>query len=597
MGREIDEIKQRLDIVDIISEYVPLKKAGSNFKAPCPFHQEKSPSFMVSAQKQIFHCFGCHKGGDLFTFVQEIEGIDFYETLKILAKKAGVKLEQKQGVPRSQKQALQDVIELATQFYHKVLISHPKAEHARAYASKRKLSKETIESFKIGYAPDSWDALLRFLKQNKVSEATMLKAGLLVQNPEKGTVYDRFRNRFMIPLSDVYGTVVGFTARTLSPDEQGGKYINTPQTEVYDKSALVFGLDLAKQAIKEQGCVVIVEGNMDVISSHQAGVKHVVAVSGTALTQQQLQLLKRFTTKVILSFDSDSAGLAAAKRSAGLALQMGFEVLALELVKGKDPDECINQGVELWQQSIQQALPVIDHFMHLSMSELDLSNPQSKKKITDELLPFIKLIPHKVEQEHYLQKLGQVLNTSLTTLQSELTTAKPTTNYTQNKEEESAHEVNINQEHQAPIEDSALLKAQKELLSLVLRHPALIEIPEFVTELFDQGDLQDLYKSVKSSYDSGIRSGSDLPSALTSPSKEVAETLQLLADHLFSDLEKPQLIDAARARLRYIKKIRLQQKLDAIQIALHQAELKSDQEQIQKLSEEFLTLSQQLSSF
>lgn len=593
MSREIDEIKQRLDIVEIVGEYVQLKKAGSNHKAPCLFHQEKSPSFMVSQPKQIFHCFGCHKGGDMFSFVQEIEGVDFYEALKILADKAGVKLQKKQGVNKQKKDSLLDILSIASELFHKLLLDHPKAQIARDYVQSRGLSQETIKDFQIGYAPDSWDTVISFFEKKGISKAMVLQAGLAVHNQERNSVYDRFRHRLMIPLLDVYGNVVGFTARALGDDFHGGKYINTPQTEVYDKSSVVFGLSKAKQAIKEAGYVVIVEGNMDVIASHQAGVMPVVAVSGTALTPLQLKQLKRFTQTCIFSFDADDAGVNAAKRSAAIALQLGMDVKALTLPQGKDPDECIAAGVHLWKQAIDQAEPIVDYFIRLGINKYDVSTPTGKKQLAQEVIRLLSYVKNPVEKDHYLQKLAQVLNTSMASLQELLQSSNQ--EHTQNNQasqsttpEQTEPEEQPQQRIETPFE-----VASKELLALLLT--AKEKERELFSEEYLHGeDYKSLYKWLKSTYSDGSQSDDQHLRSLPSNLQIHKDHLELFADQAFDTLSDAQRRDAIAARKTFLQRQYLKTQLHSVQLQLQEAERKKEQDTIAALTQQFQQLSQQL---
>ena len=289
-----DEIKQKLDILDLVSEYVALKPSGSTgFKGLCPFHSEKSPSFHVSQDRQNWHCFGCSEGGDCFSFVMKMEGMTFPEALMHLGKKVGVEVRRLPTAETNTRSRMLQVNDLAQKFYRKVLIDSPKASAARAYVEKRQIPTELAETFGLGYAPDDWDTLSQFLLKHGFSEGELLQAGVSMRRKQGSGVIDRFRNRLMIPLRDHHGNTVGFTGRSMPGDEQGPKYMNSPETPVYSKTHLVFGLDLAKQPAREAGAMVIVEGNLDVVASHKAGVANIVASSGTALTQEKLELIKR----------------------------------------------------------------------------------------------------------------------------------------------------------------------------------------------------------------------------------------------------------------------------------------------------------------
>ncbi len=347
-----EEIKTRVDIAELIGEYLTLKPAGGgSFKALCPFHAEKTPSFHVSKEKQIWHCFGCGEGGDCFSFVMKMDGLDFPEALRVLGKRVGVEVARFDTTASNERQRLVELNEFAAACYHKALLDSPNAAEARAYVERRGITPELLEKFRLGFAPDAWDGLSKFLERKGFRLAEAERAGLVQRRRSGQGFLDRFRCRLMVPLRDHHGSVVAFTGRLLpSPltpplaggetREVGPKYLNSPETAVYHKGELLFGLDLAKSEIKEQKAVVIFEGNLDVIASHKAGIENVVASSGTALTQHQLDLLKRFTDTLVFSFDEDAAGFHAARRGIALARERGFQikVALLPPEAGKDPD-------------------------------------------------------------------------------------------------------------------------------------------------------------------------------------------------------------------------------------------------------------------
>ena len=308
MNSDIEEIKSRLNIADIIGEYIRLDKAGANYRARCPFHNEKTPSFMVSAEKQIWHCFGCQKGGDIFGFVMEIEGLDFKETLKLLAEKAGVALKKTDFKAESKKTRTLEILELATKFYETQLWSGAGKIKILNYLKDRGLQKESIKEFRLGYAPAGWRNILTFLIGRGYSAQEIEKTGLLVKK-DNGDFYDRFRDRIIFPIADPMGKVVGFSARVApGGDESQAKYVNTPESEVYHKSKALYGIDKAKGEIKSKNFALLVEGNMDVVAAAQAGIKNTVAVSGTALTPDQINIVKRYTNNLKMFFDMDKAG-------------------------------------------------------------------------------------------------------------------------------------------------------------------------------------------------------------------------------------------------------------------------------------------------
>ncbi len=411
LSSPVDEIKTRLDLIETISGYITLKQAGANYKATCPFHKEKSPSFMASKEKQIWHCFGCGEGGDLFGFVMKMEGLEFPDALRLLAAKAGVKLQKQDPQILSKRNKLFDITEASARFFHELLLKHPKAEIARAYINKRALKPETVKDWQLGYSPDSWDVLLTFLKQKGFNEQDIFLAGMTVKKDGRTGFYDRFRNRLMFPISDVQGNVAGFTARVLDETkDKMGKYINTPQTAIYDKGSMLYGLDKAKTAIRKQNQAVLVEGNMDCISSHQAGVKNVVASSGTALTQHQVTLLKRFSENVALSFDADAAGENAALRGIDVALSAGLNIKVVSVPEGKDPDDCIRHNPLDWLAAINGAKPIMEHYFSRTLRPADLTAAEGKKKAANFLLAKIARLSDRVERAYYVQKLAGAIN-------------------------------------------------------------------------------------------------------------------------------------------------------------------------------------------
>jgi len=404
---DLEKIKDRIDIVELISSYISLKKAGRNYKANCPFHKEKTPSFMVSPEKQIWHCFGCQKGGDIFTFVSEIEGMDFGEALKFLAQKAGITLERKSFQESGPKNVLIELNSLAASFYHKILEEEKEGEIAREYLQKRKVDKNTILDFRLGFSPKGFRKLVQFLQSKGYKKEDIIKAGLALKK-ENGEVLDRFYNRLMFPIINPVGAVLGFTGRILT-EEKEAKYINTPETSIYEKSKVLFGLDKAKKEIIEKNWVVIVEGNMDVLASHEAGVNNVVASSGTALTKDQIKIIKRYTSNIILSLDKDAAGNEALKRGIFLALEEGMNIKVLNLGQFKDPDEMVKSNKNLWRKSLKESKPFIDFYFSEIFATIGELSVSSKKKAAAEIIPFLKRLKNSIEQAHYVQKLARKL--------------------------------------------------------------------------------------------------------------------------------------------------------------------------------------------
>lgn len=422
-------IKDKIDIVGLIQEYLPLKKAGSNWKANCPFHHEKSPSFMVQPEKQIWHCFGCGKGGDIFSFLQEMEGLEFPEALKILADRAGIKLDNfRSEINQSVRNRILEINNKAAYFFHHFLLEIPGAKAARDYLEKRGLTKQGIINWQVGYIPDQWDLLTKYLIKKNFSIDDLVSSGLTIKregaNSSDGRgFYDRFRGRIMFPITDPHGNIVGFTGRILVEKENsGGKYVNTPQTSAYDKSRVLFGLNKAKTAIKSADLAVVVEGQMDVIACHEAGMKNVVAASGTALTPDQVRMLKRYSSNIAMAFDADSAGIKAAKRGVDIAIAEGLNVKVIQIPPGagKDADECLKKNPAVWFQAVKDATDIMNWFFSITFSNKDASNPKDKQQIANELLPLVSLVPFAVEKDYWLRELAYRLGTDVSVLKEEI---------------------------------------------------------------------------------------------------------------------------------------------------------------------------------
>jgi len=416
----VEDIKQRVSIEDVVGEYVELKRAGRNWKGLSPFSSERTPSFMVSPEKQIWHDFSSGKGGNMFSFVMEMEGVDFKGALELLARKAGLDLSQYRhagsGEAARQKERLYDLLELAAKFYQTQL-KHNQA--ALAYVlTKRAFSKETVLAWRLGYSPNNGTALVDFAKSKGFNEQHLKGAGLSARG-YRG-VADMFRGRIMIPLADAQGRIIGFTARLLADDPNAPKYINTPQTILYDKSRHVFGLHLAKDAIRKQGYAVIAEGNLDVISSHQAGVQQVVATAGTALTEAHLKTLGRFTNDIRLSFDADKAGINATERAIPIASKVDVDLSIITIPHGKDPDELIRHDLSAWQSAVAHPHYALDWLIERHKSRLDLSSAQGKRAFSDILLAVIRGLSDPVEQEHYLDTVAGLIGVSREVLQAKL---------------------------------------------------------------------------------------------------------------------------------------------------------------------------------
>ena len=409
---QVDEIKSRLDLVEIIRGYMKLEKSGVNFRGLCPFHHEKTPSFFVSPTRQLWKCFGCSAGGDVFTFIQTIEGVDFKESLKTLADKAGVALRSYDPKVRSEKARLYEICEKASQFFEKQLHSSSLGHEALEYLTGRGINEESIKKFRVGLAPQTSESLCRFLREQGYSPAEIFKAGVSIQSAT--SYYDRFRGRIMFPIADLNGQVIGFGGRVFFaknqiPDPKLAKYVNTPQTLLYDKSRTLYGLNRAKLKIREHDNCILVEGYTDVIMAHQTGTENVLAVSGTALTEHQLDIVRRYSENLTTLFDMDIAGDAATKRGIDIAQKKGFNIKVITLPEGKDPAEIIQKDESKWKKAIERTLSIGDFYFETALRQFDKKTSEGIKNISRVLLPMISQIPNRIEQSFWVRKLAAEL--------------------------------------------------------------------------------------------------------------------------------------------------------------------------------------------
>src|SRR3954447_16768042 len=443
----VDEVKSRLDIVEVIGGHTRLQKAGRGFRAPCPVHQERTPSLYVYPERQGCHCFGaCATGGDVISFISKKENLDFQGALRMLADRAGVEL-RSDGPRREQTKTLLDANEAAAVYFHGMLQNDAQA---RAYIEERKLDTQTVNDFFIGYAPPGWENLKEQLTRRGYGEAQLLEAGLLIENEERHSTYDRFRERLMIPIRDERGRVVGFGGRILpgaatnsNGSATGPKYLNTPQTPIFDKGSVLYGLDRGREDIRQQSTAVIVEGYMDVIAAHQHGYRNVVASMGTSLTDRQATLLQRFAGRVMLAMDADAAGTAANLRAIPDAAAAGppanwraiqvvataaqrparsattgrdeprsLDIRVLALPQGKDPDELIRADSDAWPKAVATARPVVDHLIAVVSAGLDLAEPRDRSVLVADVLPAVAEVTDPVLQAHYLQRLSRLARVS-----------------------------------------------------------------------------------------------------------------------------------------------------------------------------------------
>jgi len=515
---QLDEIKAKIDIVSLISEHFPLKRAGRNYKAVCPFHGEKTPSFMVSPERQIFKCFGCGQGGDIFTFLMHMEGMEFGEALRALAKRAGVKLVRYQPTKQEEeKDRFYQLNHLASEFFHYLLTSHPVGEKALIYLKERQINLESIKLFKIGCAPANPNALFKFLsiKKNFLPDE-LFRAGLISRSANG--YYDFFRDRIVFPLRDHRANFVGFAGRTIDVwDEKtsfGPKYLNTPETPVYQKGNLLYGLETTRQEIKSKNQAVIVEGELDLISSYQAGILNIVAIKGSALTEFQAKLLKRFTDNIALSLDMDSAGDKATWRGIEIADKEGLNVRVVRLPEGKDPDELARKDPQALLKAINEAIPAYDFFLDSTLGRFDPQTSEGKRKIGQEVLPVLSRISDDLVKAHYVQKLASKLNLPMEAILGQMQKGKTEAGQKEiaktiiEVKEDSRKELLEKYLFSLALQKNKIEKLKEDSISALISSPALKRILDllnkekgkFQSEKFSQGLPSELIEIFNSFY-------------------------------------------------------------------------------------------------
>ncbi len=417
----LNQIQDRVDIVEVVAAFVPLKRAGRNFKAPCPFHHEKTPSFIVSPDKQIFHCFGCGAGGNVFSFLMKQEKKDFLEVVEMLAEQVGVEIPKDKNYSSQAAEKTSQLTranQLALDFYHQFLLTAKEAETARQYLKERGIQETAIKNFKLGYASESWDRLARTLK-GEVSESVLEKTGLVIQRKEGEGFYDRFRHRIIFPILDAKGVCIAFGGRVM--DHSLPKYVNSPETEVYSKGRHLYGLFQARKAIREQDAVIVVEGYMDLIACHQAGIENTVASLGTALTTEQVKLIKRNTSNVFILYDADKAGELATLRGLELFLEEGLEVKIVRLPEGHDPDSYLWQfGIDRFREALSTAKTLFEYRLALLKEKYNAGSLEGKVKIANEMVTLFSKVQNEILRSAWTKELAQTLRLSEESLQAEM---------------------------------------------------------------------------------------------------------------------------------------------------------------------------------
>ncbi len=540
----VEEIKSRLSIEDVVSQYLELKRSGRNFKALSPFSQEKSPSLMISPEKQIWHDFSSGKGGDMFSFVMEVDGLDFKGALDLLARQAGVDLTQFQkrgdGQAAKQKEQIYSALEMAAKYYQ-VCLSRSKTT-LEYVLENRKFTKQTATTFRLGYSPNQDAGLTNFLKGKGFSEEIIKKAGLGTKR-YRG-FGDMFRGRLMVPLQDAQGRVIGFTARLLEANADAPKYINTPQSPVYDKSRHVFGLHLAKDALRKQNFAVVVEGNLDVIGSHQAGIINVVATAGTALTEPHLKALSRFTNDIRLAFDQDEAGLKATERAIPIASQVGVSLSMITVPEGKDPDELVKKDPALWREAVGKQQYAVDWIMERYQQKLDLTSAQGKREFSDKVLAVINQLSDSVEKDHYLHAVAKLLGVSVQALHEKTATFKPAA---EKPKRAMTTQPKLDKQRADDI------KVQNKILALSLYLPSLRSyLGPLTTDMFIEPAAKTLLPFLKTNPDFNV-DPEDLPEELREVGDYVT-ILSLVYEELYRNLDVIELrYEAARLQIRRIE--------------------------------------------
>ncbi len=574
----LDEILNKADIVELISGFFPLKRAGRNFKALCPFHHEKTPSFMVNPQRQIFHCFGCNRGGNAFSFLMEYERMDFIEAVKTLASKTGVVLPQPGSVSPGSGLifSLYKINELACNFYRNILNSQNGAA-AREYLNKRNINKETLGLFRLGLSPDKWDSLLSFLRSKNIKFSLLEKSGLVCPRKEQG-YYDRFRKRVIFPIFDVKNRVVAFGARVLTQDDSTlAKYINSPESLIYVKGRHLYGLNLSREAIRQEDSAIVVEGYFDCITVYQAGIRNIVASLGTSLTLEQIRLLKRYTHNIVMVYDSDQAGQEATSRSLDMLIQEAMNVRVAVLPPDSDPDSFLRKfGTEAFSERINNAKGLFDYKLDFLASRHNLAKPEGKACIAQEMLISLSNLKDAVLQSEYVRRLTEALNVKEEALIIELKKIKNKNSYrTPTLIKNTPLEIN---------------PTERLLMNLILRETELVNQLKLI---LNPDDFQDArIARVFSLICDLISQGEDIqPNRLIgylNDQESASLVSELLAtDDGFSEKDIQEVLNDCVTR---IKKQRLNSRCQSLQKQIKIAQQQGNQEQLDRLVTEFRDL-------
>lgn len=588
----VDEIKQKLDIVDLVSQTVKLRKSGRSYAGLCPFHSNtRSPAFYVFPETQTWHCFGaCGMGGDIFTFVMKKDNVDFADALKMLAERAGVRLH-RDPQNESNTKRLVEINQTAAAFYNYQLKHHAEAERVRAYLQKRKINALSVDTFQIGYALNSYNALLEHLKTKGYTIPDIESAGLASSN-EDGRVWDRYRGRLMFPIRNRRGEFIAFGARAMSEDQQP-KYLNSPDSPLFSKSDTLYGLDMAKDTIRSENLAIIVEGYTDVVVAHQEGFKNVVASLGTALTEKQLSQLSRMTKRYALALDADEAGAAATERGLNLARQalsyknapvpvgpgliafkerLDAELLILEMPPGQDPDEVILESKDKWRSLVSGATPLLDYYFNIQARDVDVTTAQGKSELAKRLLPIIAQVKDNVQREHYAQELARRTRSDERMIMEQLGTL-----------DKADAPVRVNRVNRDAIAKPIAARYDEYLLVLALREPTLLAEIDFLTaDDFDQPDTRALFDALRAYYAHAISFDVDeFVESLDEVAREPGERLRDASKRIQFDMSSaPRELQAAAYRLQLQ---RYQNELTQLRYLLTETPAEEQQELTQRV--------------
>jgi DNA primase len=523
---DIEEIRAKVSIEELMGSYVQMKQAGRNFKALCPFHQEKTASFVISPDKGLAYCFGCRKGGDIFACVQELENVEFPEAVRILAEKGGVELKEtrKNFVKKEDKDRVLSILETSQKFFQEQLQKNSKAQQ---YLENRDYSNKEQQLFRLGFAPDSFHELTEVLKKAGYKAKEILDAGIASQK-EVGdsNIYDRFRNRVMFPIHNPQGKLVAFGGRTLSKDVNAAKYLNSPETSYYHKGQTLYYFHKAKQSIREQDQAIVCEGYFDALTAHLNGYTQTVASLGTALTEAQLKLVGRFSKNILFAFDADQSGQTAASRSIEIAQRLGYNVSIINIPSGKDPDEALRTAPEEWKKAVNTADKAMDYEFNKAFDKHDQSSIEGKKSIVSHLLTIINRLPNAIEREHYLKKLAFDIGSSLKSLMSEFQKIKPN----KYSEQEAPAPEPINNQ-QSTISNQVPTRAEY-LFGLLMNRPKYISdtFSALKPEILATEEEKTLYKKLQDHYNQAEKKENSVSGDEDQPENGRLQLLELYAD-------------------------------------------------------------------